>query len=223
MIVVAAATLGIASLSILGFGQKDKEQHASPATPAGQKSIVIGGGCFWCLDGMYRQLRGVTNVESGYAGGNRPNLNYEQVCSGTTGAAEVVKLTYDPNVVSASDLLHIFFTVHNPTTKNQQGGDIGEQYRSVIFYENDEQLKLAKEVLADVEREKIWSDPIVTTLEPLKNYTRAEEYHQDYYNKFEKASAAEKMSMNAGYCSAIIQPKVIKFRQKYADRLKKGS
>lgn len=208
-------------MSILGFGQKDKEQRQSPPTPAGQKSLVLGGGCFWCLDGMYRQLKGVTAIESGYAGGNRPGVSYEQVCSGTTGHAEVVKVTYDPGVISSSDLLHIFFATHDPTTKDRQGGDVGTQYRSVIFYSNDEEKALAEHVKADVEKEKIWSNPIVTTIEPLKNYTRAEEYHQDYYNKFENASAIQKGSMNAGYCSAVVEPKVIKFRKKYADRLKK--
>lgn len=209
-------------MSILGFGQKDKAQHASPATPAGQKSIVVAGGCFWCLDGMYRQLKGVTDVESAYVGGNRAGVSYEQVCSGTTGHAEAVKITYDPNIVSASDLLHIFFTVHDPTTLNRQGGDEGTQYRSAIFYSNEQEKELAERVKADIEKEKLWKDPIVTTIEPMKNYTRAEEYHQDYYNKFENASAIQRAGMNAGYCSAIIEPKVVKFRKKYADKLKKN-
>ncbi|HVT10678.1 MAG TPA: peptide-methionine (S)-S-oxide reductase MsrA [Fimbriimonadaceae bacterium] len=207
------------------FGYRSQQDHAqrspTPPTPAGAKVLVLGGGCFWCLDGMYRQLNGVLAVESGYAGGNRAGVSYEDVCSGTTGHAEVVRVTYDPKVVSGEDLLRIFFTVHNPTTLDRQGNDVGTQYRSVIFYSNDEEKAMAEKIKAEVEKEKIWSEPIVTTIEPLKNYTRAEDYHQDYFTKFEHASEAERMTMNAGYCQAIIEPKVLHFRQMYADKLKK--
>lgn len=183
--------------------------------------MVLGGGCFWCLDSMYRELKGVLAVESGYAGGNRPGVTYEQVCDGNTGHAEVVRITYDPKVVSGEDLLRIFFTVHNPTTLNQQGSDYGTQYRSVIFYTNEEEKQMAERIKAEISKAKIWDDPIVTSIEPLKNYTRAEDYHQDYFTKFEKATPAERLSMNGGYCQAIIAPKVLHFRQKYAAKLKK--
>ncbi len=188
--------------------------------PAGSKSIVVGGGCFWCLEGMYEQLKGVSSVESGYAGGSRAGVTYEQVCSGVTGHAEVVKITFDPKVISEGDLLRIFFTTHDPTTLNRQGPDEGEQYRSVIFYETPEEKALAEKVKAEIEHEKIWKDQIVTTIEPLKNYTKAEDYHQNYFEKFENASAVQQMGMNSGYCRVVIEPKVKKFREKFAKLLK---
>jgi peptide-methionine (S)-S-oxide reductase len=167
-------------------------------------------------------LKGVHHVESGYAGGDRPNPTYSEVCSGRTGHAEVVKVVFDPKLVSAEDLLRMFFVVHDPTTLNRQGPDSGTQYRSAIFFSSPAEKALAEKIKAEIEKEKIWPHPIVTTIEPLKNYTRAEEYHQDYFAKFEKASPAERATMNAGYCSAIIEPKVRKFREKYAAKLKKG-
>ncbi len=195
-------------------------QAPAPKLPANAKTIVLGGGCFWCLDSLFTQVKGVLDVESGFAGGSPQGVSYEEVCTGATGHAEVVKLTYDPNVISASDLLHLFFVSHNPTTLNRQGPDSGTQYRSVIFYSTPEEKQLDEQVRADIIKQKIWRDPIVTTIEPLKNYTRAEEYHQHYYEKFEHASAAERMMMNVGYCEAVIQPKVIEFKKKYARFLK---
>ena len=189
--------------------------------PPGSETLVVGGGCFWCTEAVYEELKGVISVESGYAGGTVPNATYEQVCSGNTGHAEVVKITFDPKVISAHDILSIFFTVHDPTTLNRQGPDSGTQYRSVIFYTSDKEKALAKSVIAEVTKAKIWPDPIVTTLELLKNYSKAEDYHQAYFDKFEHADASERSSMNSGYCSLIIEPKVEKFRHKYADRLKK--
>ncbi|MBS1724781.1 MAG: peptide-methionine (S)-S-oxide reductase MsrA [Armatimonadetes bacterium] len=198
-----------------------QEAAAAKETPTGKKSLVLGGGCFWCVEAVFEALKGVDSVESGYAGGHTVNPTYRDVCSGETGHAEVVKVTYDPKVVSESDLLHIFFTTHDPTTMNRQGPDSGTQYRSVIFYADDAEKALAQSVIEEVTKEKIWSNPIVTTLEPLTAFYKAEDYHQDYFEKYEKASPAERMSMNAGYCSAIIDPKVRKFRAKYADKLKK--
>ncbi|MFZ4506195.1 MAG: peptide-methionine (S)-S-oxide reductase MsrA [Fimbriimonas sp.] len=200
------------------------EPVASPTSiPAGSKSLVVAGGCFWCLETIYDQLVGVIDTESGYAGGKTAKTTYEQVCMGNTGHAEVIKITYDPAKITEKELLNIFFTFHNPTTLNRQGPDSGTQYRSAIFYANPEEKKLAEDVIAQITKEKIWKDPIVTTVEPLVNYSRAEEYHQDYFEKFEKSSLAQKMTMNAGYCSAIIEPKVKKFRVQFASKLKKKS
>ncbi len=187
----------------------------------GTQTLVVAGGCFWCVEAIYEELKGVVKVESGYTGGTVPNPSYADVCTGTTGHAEAVKITFDPHEISENDLLHIFFTVHDPTTLNKQGNDVGTQYRSAIFYSNDREKKLAEEVIKDVDSAKIWPNPIVTTLEPLKEFYPAESYHQNYFDKYENASPAERMEMNAGYCQFVIEPKVQKFRAKYAARLKK--
>jgi peptide-methionine (S)-S-oxide reductase len=222
MKLLLAALVVFGLVGVFGFHQADhSKRSATPPTPKGARVLYVAGGCFWCLDGMYRDLNGVLAVESGYAGGNRPGVTYDQVCSGVTGHAEVVRVTYHPKVVSGEDLLRIFFTVHNPTTLNRQGPDEGTQYRSAIFFTNDEEKAAAQKIKAEIEKSKIWDDPIVTSIEPLKNYTRAEEYHQDYYAKYEKASEAERMTMNSGYCSAIVAPKVLHFREMYAAKLKK--
>ena len=184
------------------------------------ESLVIGAGCFWCVEDMFKSLRGVSEVESGYAGGDVEKPTYREVCSGATGAAEVVKITFDPSEVTRADLLRVFFTVHDPTTLNQQGPDIGSQYRSAIFVESEEERDLAQSIIHEITAEQIWANLIVTTIEPLTNYSRAEDYHQGYVEKFENASMLEKLSMNAGYCTAVVIPKVLKFRKQYADRLK---
>jgi peptide-methionine (S)-S-oxide reductase len=173
---------------------------------------TFGGGCFWCLDAAFRQLRGVEKVVSGYAGGKRPNPTYEQVCSGATGHAEVIQISYDPNIISYRDLLGVLFTIHDPTTLNRQGGDTGTQYRSVIFYHSPEQEKDAKDIIAELEREHVWSDQIVTELAPYSVFYPAEGYHQDYFNK----------NPNQPYCSAVVAPKVSKIRKAYFDRLVKA-
>ena len=170
---------------------------------------TFGGGCFWCLDAAFRQLRGVERVVSGYSGGKRPSPSYEQVCSGATGHAEVVQISFDPNIVSYRDLLGVLFTIHDPTTLNRQGGDIGTQYRSVVFYHSPEQLRDVKEVIAGLEKDRVWEDPIVTEIIPFSVLYPAEEYHQDYFNK----------NPNQPYCSAIVAPKVSKVRKEYFDRL----
>lgn len=185
-------------------------------------SLVLAGGCFWCVEGVLEQLQGVDSVVSGYAGGKTKNPTYKEVCTGATGHAEAVKVTFDPTVISARDLLRIFFTVHDPTTLNRQGNDVGTQYRSAIFYRNEAEKALARDVMREVAAAKIWKDPIVTTLEPLTEFYVAEDYHQDYFAKFEKASAAERATMNAGYCQVVIAPKVLEFRKKFASRLKGG-
>ncbi|HEY0865966.1 MAG TPA: peptide-methionine (S)-S-oxide reductase MsrA [Fimbriimonas sp.] len=198
------------------------EEQAAPqaAKPAGSEELVVAGGCFWCLEPLFERLKGVYAVEVGYAGGNSAKTTYEEVCTGLTGHAEALKLTYDPKVITADDLLRIFFTIHDPTTLNRQGPDEGPQYRSAVFYRTDEEKQRAQAIIDEITKERIWKGRIVTTLEPLKNYSRAEEYHQDYYEKFQKAGPLEKMGMNAGYCRVVIDPKVTKFRQKFSHLMK---
>jgi peptide-methionine (S)-S-oxide reductase len=177
---------------------------------SGQREVAtLGGGCFWCLDAIYRQLRGVEKVESGYAGGAKPNPSYREVCGGNTGHAEVVQITYDPSVISYRDLLDVFFTVHDPTTQDRQGADMGTQYRSIVLTHSDEQARIAREAIADVTAEKIWDDPIVTQIRPLETFYPAERYHQDYFAN----------NPNQPYCQVVIEPKVAKFRRKYLERL----
>lgn len=185
------------------------------------ETITLGGGCFWCVEAIFQDLKGVSKVVSGYTGGKVANPTYEEVCSGTTGHAEVVEVTFDPKVVALADLLRIFFTTHDPTTLNRQGNDYGTQYRSSIFPRNPEQKKIAEDVIAEVSKAKIWRNRIVTTIEPFKVFYPAEEYHQNYYKRFNDPSYAGRESMNAGYCQFIIAPKVAKFRKQYAEKLKK--
>jgi len=170
---------------------------------------TLGGGCFWCLEAVYDELKGVESVVSGYAGGTVPNPTYEQVCSGRTGHAEVVQITFDPAVISFRDLLGVFFTVHDPTTPNRQGADVGTQYRSIVLYESPEQRDTAEAVIDELTRARVWDDPIVTELAPLTAFHGAETYHQDYY-----ASNGDQP-----YCQIVIAPKVAKVRKKYLDRL----
>jgi peptide-methionine (S)-S-oxide reductase len=190
--------------------------------PLKTETLVVAGGCFWCVEAIFRDLKGVSAVESGYAGGWVKRPTYEQVCTGQTGHAEAVKITFDPAVVSGDDLLRIFFTTHDPTTLNQQGPDYGTQYRSAIFVTNEDEKKRAQKIIAEVTKEKLYRNKIVTTIEPLVNYTKAEDYHQDYFAKYQQSSPFERQKMNAGYCANIIAPKVAKFRAKYADKLKKN-
>jgi peptide-methionine (S)-S-oxide reductase len=170
---------------------------------------TFGGGCFWCLDAAFRQLKGVERVESGYSGGARPNPSYEQVCSGATGHAEVVQITFDPGVISYRDLLGVFFTIHDPTTLNRQGADEGTQYRSVVFYHSPEQQKAVMDTIAELEADKVWERPIVTEVAPLAAFYPAEGYHQDYFAK----------NPSQPYCMAVVAPKVSKVRKEYFDRL----
>lgn len=201
-------------------GQQDLRKMTQPA-PEGAETIVVAGGCFWCIEALFDELEGVYFAENGYAGGRTPNPSYNQVVMGGTGHAEVVRIVFDPKKVSGADLLRYFFALHDPTTLNRQGPDTGDQYRSAIFYTNDAEKALAEKIRKEIADGKVWRDPIVTTIEPLKNYTAAEAYHQDYFVKYEKATPVERMQMNAGYCSAIIEPKVRMFRAKFAGKLKK--
>lgn len=177
---------------------------------AEKQVAVLGGGCFWCLEAIFDDLTGVLSVESGYAGGKAAEPSYEQVCTGLTGHAEVVRVTFDPNVISYHEILEIFFTFHDPTTLNRQGADIGTQYRSIIFTMDEQQAKLAHQVMQGIESAKIWDKPLVTQVEPLDNFYLAEEYHQEYFRK----------NPYSGYCRFVVAPKVAKFRKKYAHRLK---
>jgi peptide-methionine (S)-S-oxide reductase len=172
---------------------------------------TLGGGCFWCLEAVFKELKGVENVVSGYAGGELENPTYEQVCGGRTGHAEVVQITYDPEVVSYRDLLDVFFTIHDPTTKDRQGADIGPQYRSVIFHHSPEQKAEAERAIADLGPQGIWRSPIVTEVVPLERFYPGEAYHQDYYAR----------NSNQGYCQIVIAPKLAKVRQQHLDRLKR--
>jgi peptide-methionine (S)-S-oxide reductase len=172
---------------------------------------TLAGGCFWCLEAAFSELRGIERVESGYAGGHVPNPSYEAVCTGATGHAEVVQIIFDPQVISYRDLLHVFFTIHDPTTLNQQGGDLGTQYRSAIFYHSPEQKADIEGVIAELTAEKVWDDPIVTEVAPCRQFYPAEEYHRDYYRR----------NPNQGYCQIVVAPKVAKVRKQYFERLKK--
>lgn len=222
-IMIMTAVAATAALAAFGLGgSQHPVEAAKPLTePAGSAKLVVAGGCFWCVESQMERLKGVYFVESGYAGGMRPGVTYEEVCSGQTGHAEAVKIVFDPKVISEDDLLRIFFVAHDPTQLNRQGPDVGTQYRSAIFYSSEVEKALAEKIRKEITDRKIFDRPIVTTIEPLKNYTRAEEYHQNYFEKFERATPAQKMSMNAGYCSAVVAPKVAKFRKEFADRLKK--
>ena len=173
---------------------------------------TLAGGCFWCLEAVFDQVKGVESVESGYMGGARPDPTYEQVCAGTTGHAEVVQLTFDPAVVTFRDLLEILFTIHDPTTPGRQGNDVGTQYRSAIFHHSPEQKRAAEEVIANLTRAKLWPDPIVTEVVPASTFYVAEDYHQEYF---------ERVGASNPYCTFVVEPKVAKFRRHFLERLKK--
>jgi len=173
------------------------------------QTATIAGGCFWCLEALFKQLKGVDSVISGYAGGKTENPKYEQLHYGNTGHAEAVQITFDDKVISYKDLLEIFYAVHDPTTPDRQGNDVGEQYRSAIFYENDEQKAIAEAVTNGFAKE-YWQDPVVTEIKPLSKFWPAEDYHQNYFER----------NPEQAYCQVVINPKLAKFREKFPDRLK---
>lgn len=173
-------------------------------------NAILGGGCFWCIEAILNDLKGVEKVESGYSGGSVKNPTYEMVCSGKTGHAEVVKITFDPEIISYGKILEIFFHIHDPTTLNRQGNDIGTQYRSVIFYNSDVQKNTAEEVIKNISVSGLWGDPVVTEVTALEEYYPAENYHQDYYNNNKEKS----------YCSIVIAPKIAKFYKEYKELIK---
>jgi peptide-methionine (S)-S-oxide reductase len=179
-------------------------------SPSNNDVATLGGGCFWCTEAIFDQLRGIEKVESGYSGGSVPNPSYEDVCTGTTGHAESIQITFNPKQASFKEILQIFFTTHDPTTLNRQGHDVGTQYRSVIFYHNPEQEAVAKEVIKETNAAKIWKNPIVTQVVPFKTFYKAEDYHQEYFKNNERQP----------YCQVVIAPKVAKLREHYREKLK---
>jgi len=176
----------------------------------GMETVTLAGGCFWCLEAVFQQLKGVTKVTSGYAGGTVPNPSYEAVCTGRTGHAEVVQIEFDPAGVSYRELLDVFFVIHDPTTLNRQGVDEGTQYRSAVFYHSSQQKQVAEVMIAELEAGKVWDDPIVTEVVPLDAFYPAEEYHRDYFRR----------NPGQSYCRAVIAPKVAKLRKQYFEKLK---
>ncbi|MCB8953919.1 MAG: peptide-methionine (S)-S-oxide reductase MsrA [Ardenticatenales bacterium] len=187
------------------------QSNSAPQAATNMEVATLGGGCFWCLEAVYDELMGVLSVESGYAGGRMPHPTYQQVCAGNTGHAEVIRITFDPAIISYKEILQVFFTIHDPTTLNRQGNDVGPQYRSVIFYHSPEQQATAFAVIKEVGDAGIWDRPIVTELTPAPEFYLAEEYHQEYYAR----------NPYQGYCRVVIAPKVAKFRKQYVNRLKK--
>ncbi len=177
---------------------------------AQMEKAILGGGCFWCVEAAIKQLQGVGSVISGYMGGRVENPTYQQVCGGKTGHVEVAEVSFDPSIISFEDLLHVFFTLHDPTTLNRQGNDVGEQYRSVVFYLSEEQKKTAEKVIAEFTNDKVFKDPIVTVIEPASKFYPAEDYHQNYLAN----------NPNQPYCMFVVAPKAQKVREKFANRLK---
>ncbi len=174
------------------------------------ETATLGGGCFWCLEAVFEQLQGVHSIQSGYSGGVRPNPSYEQICSGATGHAEVVQIVFDPSITSYRELLQIFFSIHDPTTPNRQGNDVGTQYRSVIFSHSEEQNDIARMIIEEIDQSRVFSAPVVTELTPLEHFYPAEAHHQEYFRQ----------NSEQPYCQYVINPKVAKFRAQYFDKLK---
>jgi peptide-methionine (S)-S-oxide reductase len=180
--------------------------------PQGREIATLAGGCFWCLEAVFDELRGVEDVVSGYSGGSTPNPSYEMVCTGTTGHAEAVQITFDSNIISFKQILQVFFTIHDPTTLNRQGPDTGTQYRSAIFYHTPEQKAIAEQLIAELESSRVWDHPIVTEVKPFERFYPAETYHQEYFRR----------NPDQAYCRIVIAPKVAKFRQHFLEKLKKA-
>jgi peptide-methionine (S)-S-oxide reductase len=175
-----------------------------------KETATLAGGCFWCLEAVFDNLQGVLDVVSGYSGGHVPDPTYSEVTTGRTGHAEVVQVTFDPTVISFAEILEVFFTIHDPTTLNRQGADVGTQYRSAVFYHSPEQKATVEQVVKDLEKQRVWDNPIVTQVVPFEVFYPAEDYHQEYYAN----------NPRQPYCQVVVAPKVAKFRKKYADRLK---
>ena len=193
----------LCAISLNGFAQAKKTSNL--------ETITVGGGCYWCVEAVYENLNGVKSVVSGFSGGKVANPTYEEVCTGTTGHAEVVQITYDKTITDINEIFQVFFTVHDPTTLNRQGADVGTQYRSVIFYKNEEQKKAAQSIIAELNKAKVYNSPIVTKVEPFTKFYKAEDYHQNYYAN----------NKSQPYCKMVIQPKIEKFEKVFKAKLKK--
>ena len=180
---------------------------------ANREIATLAGGCFWCLEAVYQEMEGVLSVESGYIGGHVANPDYKSVCSGATGHAEAVQVTFDPAVTTYREILEVFFAIHDPTTRDRQGNDVGTQYRSAIFYHDDRQRAEAEEIIRELNAERIWPDPIVTEVQPATTFYKGEDYHQEYF----------KNNPRQPYCAFVVAPKVSKFRKKFAGKLRKGA
>ena len=207
---ILASSLFMLATTFAAFAVESDSKPPAGAPADSSDTLTLGGGCFWCLEAVFDELKGVTKVESGYAGGHVPNPTYEQVSGGGTGHAEVVQITFDPRIVSRDVILQVYFTLHDPTTLNRQGNDVGEQYRSVAFYRNAEQRAAIEKAIAETAASGEWSGRIVTQVEPLKQFYKAEDYHQEYF----------KLHGTQPYCQLVIAPKVAKFRKLFHDRVK---
>lgn len=194
-----------------GTAAMDRAKNRDESPVKNKEIVTLGGGCFWCSEAIFNQLRGVEKVESGYSGGHLVNPTYQQVCTGKTGHAEVVQITFDPKVISLKELIEVFFTVHDPTTLNRQGPDVGTQYRSVIFFRNEEQKAISERVMKDIQAAGIWNARIVTELTPFTAFCKAEDYHQRYFE----------LNGQQPYCRVVIAPKVAKLREHFLNLLKK--
>ena len=195
----------------LGTGYADEKKEHKSTMNTKLETATLGAGCFWCVEAIFENLKGVVSVKSGYAGGHVANPTYEAVCTGETGHAEVVHIQFDPQVISFKEILDVFWKTHDPTTLNRQGADVGTQYRSVIFYHNDEQKRMAEQSKKEMDQSGYYADPIVTEITPVTNFYEAENYHQDYY----------RLNKKQPYCRMVITPKVSKFKKEFKDKLKK--
>ncbi len=216
MKIVSAIILSFAFISLNSCaqeGSRTMKKKVAIETYQPNDTITLGGGCYWCVEAVYEMLDGVTDVRSGYSGGKVENPSYEAVCTGKTGHAEVIQIAFDSTKTSVDEILKVFFTVHDPTTLNRQGADVGTQYRSVIFYHNEDQKRIALEIIKALNEQKVYPSKIVTEVSPLNVFYLAEDYHQNYYER----------NSEQGYCRMVIQPKIEKFEKVFADRLKKGN
>jgi peptide-methionine (S)-S-oxide reductase len=210
MLIIVLFAFIIQSCSFVRKEQKSvKNPEVDKIMSTNLDTVIFGAGCFWCVEAIFQNLKGVQSVESGYSGGTVENPSYKEVCTGTTGHAEVAKIIFDPSVISYDELLEVFWTTHDPTTLNRQGADVGSQYRSVIFYLNDKQKESAEKSKKEI-APQIWDDPVVTEITPLTNFYKAEDYHQNYYNENPEQS----------YCKYVINPKLEKFKKKFKEKLK---
>ncbi|HQU32538.1 MAG TPA: peptide-methionine (S)-S-oxide reductase MsrA [Candidatus Brocadia sapporoensis] len=211
MVYILLKSLLLSSLTLSSALMVNKTNDQPSILAQDKEVVTLGGGCFWCIEAFFDELEGVERAESGYSGGWVDNPTYQRVCTGTTGHAEVVQITFDPKIVSLREILEVFFAMHDPTTLNRQGADIGTQYRSVIFYRNQEQKAVAEQVVREIHDAHLWEAPIVTEIAPFTAFYKAEDYHQEYY----------KLNPGQGYCRVVIAPKIEKFREHFRKKLRR--